>query len=148
MPTLTLEIPEPLAEQLSGVDPKLILKTLEMGLQSYQTGEEGQLTEHPYITRVSGILGGRPILRGSRIPVWQVAQAIVQLGETVEDYLGDHPHLTAAKIHGALSYYYDHRTEVDKEIDENKVGTAAAEAGMVADERGLWRFPKTESGQS
>lgn len=110
--------------------------------------EDGQPTEHPHITRVPGILNGRPIIRGSRIPVWQVAEAILRLGETVEGYLTGHPHLTAAKIYDALSYYFDHRAEVDKEIEENKAGTAAAEAGMVADKRGVWRFPQKDSGKS
>ncbi len=148
MPTLTLDLPDALAKQLAGLDQKVILEMLELGLRFHQTGEDGQPTEHPHITRAPGILGGRPVIRGSRIPVWQVAQAIVQLAESVEDYVGDHPPLTVAKVYDALSYYFDHRAEVDKEIEENKAGTAAAEAGMVADERGTWRFPKTDSGKS
>jgi uncharacterized protein (DUF433 family) len=148
MPTLTLELPEQLAEQLSGIDQQVILKMLEAGLRLHKTGEEGQPVEHPHITRVPGVLGGRPILRGSRLPIWQVAKAIVHLGEPIEDYIADHPHLTIAKIYDGLSYYYDHRAEVDREIEENKAGTSAAESGMVADERGIWRFPKKESGNS
>ena len=140
MPTRALELPEQLAEQLSGIEQPVILQMLEAGLRLHKAGEAGQLTEHPYITRIAGILGGRPIIRGSRIPVWQVAKVIVHLGDSIEDYVADHPHLNAAKIHDALSYYYDHRAEIEKEIEENKAGTAAAEAGMVADERGIWRF--------
>src|SRR5689334_8956110 len=28
----------------------------------------------------------------------------------------EHPHLSLAQIHAALSYYYDHRSELDEEI--------------------------------
>jgi hypothetical protein len=32
--------------------------------------------------------------------------------------LHEFPHLTPAQVHDALSYYYDHRAEIDQEISE------------------------------
>ena len=29
----------------------------------------------------------------------------------------EHPHLSLAQVHGALSYYYDHKSELDEEIE-------------------------------
>ncbi len=145
MTTLTLNLPEELAARLAGTDQQSVLKALEIGLATQLAGGEGQATEHPHVTRAPGILNGRPIIRGSRIPVWQVAQAIVHLRETVENYLADHPHLTAAKIYDALSYYFDHREAIEKEIAENKTENLAKELGMTVDERGVARFTRNES---
>ncbi len=140
MTTITLDLPEPLAQKVSTADPQTIRKALEEGLGLQTTGDKEQATEHPHITRALGILGGRPIIRGSRIPVWQIVEAILYMGETVEGYLAGHPHLSAAKIHDALSYYFDHRAEIEREIEENKTENVAREFDIVVDERGLGRF--------
>jgi hypothetical protein len=39
-------------------------------------------------------------------------------GLSVEEILHEFPHLTPAQVHDALSYYYDHRAEIDQEIVE------------------------------
>ena len=138
MTTLTLNIPESLADQIAHTDPQKIVEVIQTGLSE-------QATEHPYITRVPGILSGRPIIRGSRIPVWQVAEAIIHRGETVENYVADHPHLTPAKIHDAMSYYFDHRDEIEKEIAENQTANVAQVMNMTVDERGFAHFSETSS---
>jgi uncharacterized protein (DUF433 family) len=72
---------------------------------------------HPYVERRPGVQGGRPVIKGSRFPVSSVVQNY-RRGLSVEEILYDFPHLTPAEVHGALSYYYDHREEIDKEIVE------------------------------
>ena len=141
MTTITLELPEPLAQKVSDADPEAIQKALEDGLSSQTTGDKEQATEHPHVTRTPAILGGRPIIRGSRIPVWQVVEAILHLGDTVEGYLIGHPHLNAAKVYDALSYYFDHREEIEHDLEENKTEHIVREFGLVVDDRGLGRFP-------
>jgi uncharacterized protein (DUF433 family) len=136
MKSLTLELPETLAEKLTGIDREVVVKALEAGLEL----RDEQKTEHPYITRVPGILSGRPIVRGTRIPVWQVANAVLHLGDTVEGYLEGHPHLTTAKIYDALSYYFDHREEIEKEIEENKIENVLKATGATMDEKGVIHF--------
>ncbi len=37
---------------------------------------------------------------------------------SVEEVLRDFPSLHPAEVHDALSYYYDHRTEIEQEIAE------------------------------
>ncbi len=145
MTDLILSLPDELAQKLAGADQQTILRALEIGLELQAAGGEAQPTEHPHITRAPGILSGRPIIRGSRIPVWQVANAIIHLGDTVQGYLEGHPHLTAAKIYDALSYYFDHREEIEKEIEENKMENVAKEFGLTIDERGFVQFPKDDS---
>ena len=77
-------------------------------------------TEHPHIVQVEGICGGRPTVRGSRIPVWQIA-VMFKAGDTPEDILEAFPHLTAAQAYDAISYYLDHQDEIEQEIEENKI---------------------------
>ncbi len=53
-----------------------------------------------------------PHIRGTSIAVRHVVGQYRQYG-TVEGVLNAYPHLTAAQVHDALSYYYDHVAEID-----------------------------------
>ena len=63
--------------------------------------------------------GGRPVLRGTRFPVSSIVLSY-RSGASVEEILEDFPHLSAAAAHDALSYYYDHADEIDREIAERE----------------------------
>jgi len=88
-------------------------------------------TPHPYVTRQSGVCGGKPVITGTRIRVSQVAYAHVEMGWAPQEILQAHPHLTLAQIHDALSYYYDHEAEIQAELreDDEFVETMRDEAG-------------------
>jgi uncharacterized protein (DUF433 family) len=77
-------------------------------------------TEHPYIVRKSGVCGGSPIIDGTRITVRLIAQ-LVKTGSSAEEILASYPHLSFAQIHDAISYYFDHREEIEQEIEDNKI---------------------------
>ena len=73
-------------------------------------------TEHPYIVKVAGVCGGRPIIKTTRTPV----QAIVEyyrLGLNAYEILTELSHITEAQLHDALSYFYDHKEEIEAEIE-------------------------------
>ncbi len=77
-------------------------------------------TEHPYIVRNKEILEGEPVVKGTRTPV----RAIVEwwkFGASPEEIMENLPHLTLSQIFDALSYYADHREEIEKYIAENMV---------------------------
>ncbi|OLE55570.1 MAG: hypothetical protein AUG51_02530 [Acidobacteria bacterium 13_1_20CM_3_53_8] len=77
-------------------------------------------TEHLYIVTDSQILGGEPIIKGTRTPV----RAIVELwrqGIAPEEIPKHLPHLTPAQIFDALSYYSDHQEEINSHIERNRV---------------------------
>ena len=74
---------------------------------------------HPYIERRAGFAGGSPIIVGTKFPVRSVVGYILKLGMTPEELVREFPHLTLAQVYDALSYYYDHRAEVDRDITEN-----------------------------
>lgn len=76
-------------------------------------------TEHPYIVCVEGLRGGEPIIEGSGISVWLIA-SFHKMGDTVEAIATMYPQLSLAGIYDALSYYYDHQTEIEKRLAENK----------------------------
>lgn len=98
-------------------------------------------TEHPYIVRIKGVCGGRPTIKGTRISVRHIAQ-MHKAGDTVEEILQAHPHLTAAAVYDAISYYLDHQQEIEQEIVENRIETLMAKYEMETGERGLLRFTK------
>jgi len=75
-------------------------------------------TTHTYIERVSGIQGGRPVIKGTRTPVRSVV-IYHRMGSTPEEIQIKLPHLNLARIYDALSYYYDYKDEIDQDIDSD-----------------------------
>ena len=98
-----------------------------------------QQTEHPYIVCVAGICGGRPTIKGTRISVRHIAQ-LYKAGDTVEEILQVHPHLKAATVYDAISYYLDHQQEIEQEIAENRFEALRVKYGMDVDEQGFLHF--------
>ncbi len=71
--------------------------------------------KHPYITKKKGIQGGRAVIAGTRISV----SAIViwyKNGKEIYEILDMYSQISPSQIHDALSYYYDHRDEIEAEI--------------------------------
>jgi uncharacterized protein (DUF433 family) len=97
-------------------------------------------TEHPHVIRRPGTCGGAPLIRGTRITVRHLA-LLHQEGASVEDMLKAFPHLEPSWVHDALSYYLDHREEIQREIEANRIDSVLARTGGVMDEKGAIRFP-------
>lgn len=77
-------------------------------------------TEHKHIVRDDQIVGGEPIIEGTRTPV----RAIVEywrLGLSPEEIPAHLPHLTLGQIFGALSFYSDHPEEINAGLQRNTV---------------------------
>jgi uncharacterized protein (DUF433 family) len=77
-------------------------------------------TEFRYIVRDENILGGEPIVEGTRTPVRAIVE-LWRLGVTPEEIPTHLPHLTLAQVFVALSYYADHQGEIQAQIDRNQV---------------------------
>jgi uncharacterized protein (DUF433 family) len=41
---------------------------------------------------------------------------VLRQGMTPEELVREFPHLTLAQVYDALSYYYDHKEEIDQEM--------------------------------
>ena len=75
--------------------------------------------KHLYIEKKAGICGGEPVIVGTRISVSLIVE-MERANHAVDEMVAMYPHITHAQVYDALSYYYDHKNEIDKIIDENK----------------------------
>lgn len=78
------------------------------------------MTEHLYIVFDEKILGGEPIIKGTRTPVRAIVE-LWRMGLSPEEIRTKLPLLTLAQVFDALSYYNDHSEEIDEYIKKNTV---------------------------
>ncbi|MBI4823184.1 MAG: DUF433 domain-containing protein [Nitrospirae bacterium] len=71
-------------------------------------------TKHPYISTDPKISGGQPIISGTRIKVADIALRYELMGLSADRIIDEYPHLKLEQIHDALSYYYEHKTKLDR----------------------------------
>jgi uncharacterized protein (DUF433 family) len=83
-------------------------------------------TAYRYIRRDDDILGGEPIISGTRTPVRAVVENW-RMGLCPEEIPSHLPHLTLAQVFEALSYYSDHQSEINAYIEENRVADDAVD---------------------
>jgi uncharacterized protein (DUF433 family) len=76
-------------------------------------------TEYPHVVSRPGAVAGRPRVAGTRLAVWLIA-SLWQRGTGAAELLDMYPDLTPAALHSALAFYYDHKAEVDAEIEANR----------------------------
>jgi len=84
---------------------------------------------HPYVEQRPHVQGGRPVIEGSRVLVSSIVQHY-RRGLSIEELLREFPQLRPAEVHDALSYYYDHHTEIDQKLAE-----------LTALEQAMQQFP-------
>ena len=65
-----------------------------------------------YIVTAPGLRSGRPVVEGTRIGVHDVVGTILN-GGGIDDALRSYPDLTRAQVYECLSYYEDHKAEMD-----------------------------------
>ena len=74
---------------------------------------------HAYVEVVQKIAGPQAVIKDTRVPV-SVIVGYVRMGETPESLVENIlPHLSLAQVYDALSYYHDHRDEIEQEMREN-----------------------------
>lgn len=79
-----------------------------------------QAIKHCYIVTDDQILSGEPIVEKTRTPVRAVAE-LWRLGLQPDEIARRLPHLTLAQVFDALSYYSDHRDEINGYIERNRI---------------------------
>jgi uncharacterized protein (DUF433 family) len=75
---------------------------------------------HPYVTMDRRISKGSPVIVGTRTRIVDIALEYEYLGSTPDEIVDAHPYLTLSQVHDTLSFYYEHREELDMEIRERK----------------------------
>ncbi len=68
-------------------------------------------TSYRYIVRRAGVRSGHAIIEGTRIGVHDVA--MVRTGCSVDAIVASFPKLSRAQVYESLTYYEDHRDELD-----------------------------------
>lgn len=75
---------------------------------------------------------GRAWVEGANVKVSEVAADFLAHGSSVDEMAIQFPHLTHSMIHAALAYYYDHREELENEL-EVSLRASRAKAAATAD---------------
>lgn len=73
-----------------------------------------------HIETTPGTRAGKPRLAGTRISVADVVVMHLRLGQSLAEIAGKYD-LALAATHAAMAYYYDHRDEIDRSIDEDRI---------------------------
>lgn len=76
-----------------------------------------------HITCTPGVVGGGPVMRGTRVPVRSIA-VIHRLYGDIERVLAAFPRVSRVAAEEALMYYEAHRAEIDRSIRENEAADA------------------------
>jgi uncharacterized protein (DUF433 family) len=96
-------------------------------------------TAHPHIVRGEGVCGGRPHIRDSRISVRTIAE-LFRHGEPASEIAAAYRHVDPAAIYDAISYYLDHRPEIEAEIEANTLDQAMEQTDAELGSDGVIRF--------
>ncbi len=75
------------------------------------------LDQHIELTATA--FGERPRITGRRITVADIVISHERLGRSADEIAADYD-LTLADVHAALAYYFDHRDEIDRSIQEDR----------------------------
>jgi len=76
-----------------------------------------KLDKHIEVT--PGIAGGKPHIAGHRITVLNIVVWHERIGKSADEIAAEYD-LTLADVYAALAYYYDHRSEIDRDIEESE----------------------------
>lgn len=71
-----------------------------------------------HIVATPGVAGGRPRISGHRIRVQDVAVWSERMGMS-PDEIADEFELTLGEVYAALAYYFDHRREIQRDIERD-----------------------------
>ena len=72
-----------------------------------------------HIDITPGIAGGKPRIAGHRITVPNIVIWYDRMGKSADEIAAEYD-LDLADIHAALAYYFDHRIEIDRTIEESE----------------------------
>ena len=81
-----------------------------------------------HVTCTPGVLGGKPCIAGTRIPVHHVYVWHEEQRRSVDEILASYPTLTRADVYAALAYCWDHREEILSRLDESEASYERARA--------------------
>ena len=78
-----------------------------------------KVTLNQHIEITSGVRGGKPRIAGTRMTVADIAILYLRMGQPLDLIAGKY-NLPIASVYAAMSYYYDHRDEIEQSIQEDE----------------------------
>lgn len=75
-------------------------------------------TKIEHISSKPNVCGGKPCIAGTRIRVQDVYVWHELQGHSADEIVSRFEHLTMAGVYAALSYYWDHRDEIQRQMQE------------------------------
>jgi uncharacterized protein (DUF433 family) len=78
-----------------------------------------EAVSYPYIDVAPDVRGGKPRITGTRITVSDVVLMYLKLDQSLEQIAAEYD-LSLASVYAAMSYYFDHRAEVDRRMEEEE----------------------------
>ena len=60
---------------------------------------------------------GVPLIEGTTTKVIELVLDVLAYGWSPDELQFQHPHLTLGQIHSALAYYWDHKEDLDRDIE-------------------------------
>jgi uncharacterized protein (DUF433 family) len=74
---------------------------------------------------------GVPWIEGSNTKVVELVAATLAHGWSAEELTYQHPHLRLGQVHSALAYYWDHREQIDADLERRAllIETMRSEVG-------------------
>lgn len=63
---------------------------------------------------------GVPVIVGTNMKVVELVMAQIAHGWSAEELHFQHPYLSLGQIHSALAYYWDHKDELDTDIERRR----------------------------
>jgi uncharacterized protein (DUF433 family) len=76
------------------------------------------VTMTPHIQSQPEVCGGKPCITGTRIRVQDVYVWHELDGLSADEIVSRYPQVTLADVYAALSYYWDHRDEIQRQMHE------------------------------
>ena len=86
-------------------------------MTSMSASEGAKLAQH--LEATTGVCGGKPRIAGTRITVKDIALIHLKTGQTLAQIAGTY-NLSMSALHEAMAYYYDHKEDIDRMIDEDE----------------------------
>lgn len=78
----------------------------------------------------------RAYVSGTRVRVQDIASEHELHGLTPEQITREHPQLSLAQVHAALSYYFEHREEIQRQMKQDEEFAGSLEAAYRPGHRG------------
>jgi uncharacterized protein (DUF433 family) len=73
-----------------------------------------------HITKTPGVCGGRACIAGHRIRVLDVVVLHEKRGMSPDEIVDQYPGITLADVYAALTYYHDHRDEIEADFENDR----------------------------